>query len=194
MNFLAHFYLARSNDDWIVGNFLGDFLRGKEIAQMPDAIRYGIFLHRKIDYFTDNHRVFMRGTRRLHHTHHKYAPVVLDVLYDYFLIKNWNSYLPDMDLESFIAKVYAILLHNSKFYPPDLQTLLSNRIHEDWLSLGATPAGLTRIFDGLKKKVRYPDMLSGAVDNMLRHERQFDEEFNIFFPELIAAFTLWTER
>ena len=192
MNFLAHFYLARNNDDWIVGNFLGDFLNIRETAKMPEPIQRGIILHRKIDFFTDNHPIVKQGTARLHPAHHKYAPVVLDILYDYFLIKNWEYYCPGIDLESFIAKVYAVLLHNSKIYPPDLQSLLTTMISEDWLSFGATPEGLERIFDGLKKRIRYPEMLSGAVDNMLRYEQVFDEEFNKFFPDLIAAYDLWT--
>ena len=31
MNFLAHLFLSGSNDDWMVGNYLGDFLNKRQI-------------------------------------------------------------------------------------------------------------------------------------------------------------------
>ena len=58
MNFLAHIYLSDDHPKIMVGNFIGDFVKGKNFREQfePDIAR-GIELHRIIDVFTDSHPV-----------------------------------------------------------------------------------------------------------------------------------------
>ena len=61
MNYLAHLYFGRKSDASLVGNLMGDFAKGTEKAlreKYPDAVVEGILMHRKIDAFTDEHRLF----------------------------------------------------------------------------------------------------------------------------------------
>ncbi len=57
MNFLAHLYLAGDSEPIILGNFLGDFVKGRLLQQFEPSILKGIALHRNIDSFTDSHYV-----------------------------------------------------------------------------------------------------------------------------------------
>ena len=50
MNILAHLYLSGQNEDVIIGNFIGDFVKGKQIQKYPEEIVKGIRLHREIDH------------------------------------------------------------------------------------------------------------------------------------------------
>ena len=58
MNFLAHIYLSGDDPNIMVRNFIGDFVKGRNLAeQLGTAVGKGIELHRAIDEFTDSHPV-----------------------------------------------------------------------------------------------------------------------------------------
>jgi acyl carrier protein phosphodiesterase len=61
MNFLAHLYLSgKDKSGVLVGNFIADQVKGKQLASFPKNMQRGIRLHRKIDEFTDSHEVTAR--------------------------------------------------------------------------------------------------------------------------------------
>ena len=91
MNFLAHAYLSGDNPKILVGNFIGDFVKGSDLRERYDSsIAYGIELHRMIDTFTDSHPVVMNSKIRLRETYRHYAPVIVDMYYDHFLAAGWQ--------------------------------------------------------------------------------------------------------
>jgi hypothetical protein len=55
MNFLAHLHLAAHTGSSLTGNLLGDFIKGPLPTGLADHFDEGIWLHRKIDAFTDAH-------------------------------------------------------------------------------------------------------------------------------------------
>lgn len=66
MNYLAHLFLADDTPESLLGNLLGDFMKGQNIQSYSDAIRQGIRCHQKVDVFTDNHPIFRQSKRRIH--------------------------------------------------------------------------------------------------------------------------------
>jgi acyl carrier protein phosphodiesterase len=42
MNFLAHAYLSFGLEEILVGNFIADFVRGKELEKYPKKVQLGI--------------------------------------------------------------------------------------------------------------------------------------------------------
>ena len=100
MNFLAHLYLSADDPEIQLGNFIGDFVRGRDLStRFSVGIVTGILLHREIDEFTDRHEVVKRSKDRLRPKYRHYAPVIIDMFYDHHLAVNWNAYhhqpLPD---------------------------------------------------------------------------------------------------
>jgi acyl carrier protein phosphodiesterase len=50
MNFLAHIYLSNNDPKIMVGNFIGDFVKGRNFSdRFEPQIARGIALHRLID-------------------------------------------------------------------------------------------------------------------------------------------------
>ena len=41
MNYLAHIYLSGANEEILVGNFIGDYVKGFELSKYSDQIRKG---------------------------------------------------------------------------------------------------------------------------------------------------------
>ena len=92
MNYLAHIYLSNEEEEITLGNFIADGIKGKKYIQFPLGIQQGILLHRAIDSFTDAHPIVRKSTRRLHKKYGHYSGVIVDILYDHFLAKNWMKY------------------------------------------------------------------------------------------------------
>ena len=57
MNYLAHLYLADDSPESIIGNLLGDFLKGQGTEGYSDEIKKGIRLHKSVDTYTDSHPI-----------------------------------------------------------------------------------------------------------------------------------------
>ena len=184
MNFLAHLYLSCDNEDLLIGNFIADFIRNKEVKDYSEGIQKGIVLHRQIDSYTDTHPIVKQGTHRLQKDHHKYAPVIIDVFYDYLLANNWERYSGET-LDEFCQTVYQILEKRLDDLPEKLQKRVPVMIKHQWLQAYKTEEGMRYTFKRLAERLSRPEYLDGVVDNLLQDEKVLEEEFNLFFPKVI---------
>jgi acyl carrier protein phosphodiesterase len=185
MNFLAHLFLSCERESLIVGNFMADFIRNRDLLALPGPVIEGVRLHRKIDSYTDNHPVVRQGMRRLYPYHSKYASVVIDIFYDYFLARNWELYT-DRTLRAFMDETYRVLLQNKEIMPPFLRRRLQMMVEDDWLMFYTHLEGLEQTFRRLQRRVSKPELLENVTNTLLKYEEELDEEFQLFFPEVIA--------
>ena len=185
MNFLAHIYLSGPDEHLLVGNFLADFISNKEVAKLPPDVRKGVQMHRQIDSFTDRHPMVKQGARRLHPSHGKYSPVILDVFHDFLLAQNWGLY-SDQSLEVFSADVYEVLLRHLPIMPAFLHERLPKMVADDWLVRYGTEEGLRFTFSRVKLRSSAPHFFENAVESLTTSYHEFNEEFNAFFPDVIG--------
>ena len=184
MNFLAHLFLSCQSEDLIIGNMIADFIRNKEVAGYSEGVQQGIFLHRSIDHFTDNHAMVRQGTQRLRPIHGKYSPVVIDIFYDYCLAKNWATYSPQKFPE-FREWIYDILRKRKNDLPDRLEKRISRWIEGDWLQGYSTKEGLHFVFKQMDKRTKFPSAFAKSVDHLHENFELYNKEFNLFFPEVI---------
>lgn len=184
MNYLAHMFLSFGNKDIITGNFLGDMISNQEVKTYPEGIRKGVFIHRKIDTFTDDHPDVLKGVRRLYERHSKYASVLIDIYYDYLLCINWDKY-SDESLQSFADKIYAALISNIDLMPERVQKRLLGMTQGNWLISYATLDGIQYAITRMTQRASKPELLEGAIDSLTTDLELLNEEFNRFFPEII---------
>ena len=185
MNYLAHLFLSCDNEDLLIGNFIADSIRNREVANFVPSIQQGIQLHRQIDTFTDQHPMVRQGSRRLQVYHHKYAPVVIDVLYDYLLANNWGKYSGE-SLDDFSNGVYEILLRRINDLPEKLQRSVPGMVKGNWLQSYGTKDGLLYTFERMDQRTRFPSRFTDAVEHLFEAYEAYDLEFNHFFPQAIA--------
>jgi len=119
MNYLAHIYLSKNNDESKLGNFLGDFANKSLENNFEYSIRNGIFMHRKLDSFTDSNLVFLESKKRISSLNRRFAGVLIDMFYDHFLAKNWSEY-SSISLEEYSDNFYSILKRFSYCLPDKL--------------------------------------------------------------------------
>lgn len=184
MNFLAHMLLSRGEEELLVGNFLGDFTSNRDLNRYSPRIQQGIRLHREIDFFTDNHPEVRAGAARLRKQHGKYAPVAIDVYYDYILSRQWHRYGP-ASLPAFAQSTYEILLRYQAVMPPRIGQMMARMVADDWLVKYGTLSGIAFTFERLQSRASQPHWLAGATDTLQAEEAQLTEEFNRFFPDLM---------
>lgn len=184
MNFLAHIFLSCENDDLLLGNFMADFIKNSEVKEYSIAIQRGIKLHRKIDSFTDHHEMVRQGSRRLMDVHGKYSPVVIDILYDNILTKNWSKYHSDT-LLNFSNNVYDLLLNRKEELPLKLQKRVPRMVEDNFLLKYGTTEGLRFALKSMDKRTKFPSNFPLAIQQLEDEWELFNNEFNVFFPEVI---------
>ncbi len=184
MNFLAHIYLSGNNDMVTIGNFMADSIHGKSYKKYPIDIQKGILLHREIDTFTDAHPIVRQSTKRLHKNYGHYSGVIVDILYDHFLAKNWNTYT-SITLETYVETFYDLLENHFEILPLRVQKLMPYMIADNWLLNYSKIEGIQRVLDGMNRRTKNKSKMNEATKELKQFYRQFEEEFTLFFEELI---------
>ena len=185
MNFLAHIYLSGDNDLIKIGNFMADGIRGRQYEKYPLEIQKGIILHRAIDTFTDAHPIFRQSTKRLHQNYHHYAGVIVDVFYDHFLAKNWNTY-SDERLEDFVARFYQSLSDNKSVLSERTLMVMPYMFEQNWLVSYQTVEGINRILTQMDHRTKNLSKMRFATNELSEFYSEFENEFTKFFEELIT--------
>lgn len=191
MNFLAHAYLSGQNEKILLGNFIGDFIKGRQaLSQLEPEVIRGVELHRAIDEFTDNHPVVHESKTRLRAHYRHYAGVIVDVYYDHFLAANWNKY-HHRSLESFAAQTYATLQSHEDDLPMNFRKMLPYMLKGDWLVSYREISGIHRALSGMANRTDYESHMGQASVELRDHYELFQREFDIFFPQLKAFADEW---
>lgn len=184
MNYLAHLHLSSHRPMLTIGNLIADFVNKKQAEIYAPAVQTGIALHRLIDTYTDQHPVVRMGTERLRPIQGKYAPVVIDILYDHLLAVNWDKYSA-MSLPDFAQKQYALLEEHLDILPKKLQKNLPGMIAGNWLVGYKEEAGIRYTLRRMDQRTKFPSFFDQAYDTLREFYPLFEKEFNTFYPELI---------
>ncbi len=184
MNFLAHLYLSKSNENILIGNFIADAVKGKKYNNYPKEIKAGILLHREIDNYTDNHPIVRKSKRRLNERYRHYNGVIIDILYDHFLAKNWKKY-SEIPLNVYAKNIYSFLEKNNEVLPLRAQNMLPYMVEFNWLVSYASIDGIARVLTGMNKRTKGISQMDLAVEDLQLHYKEFEDDFTTFFIDLI---------
>jgi acyl carrier protein phosphodiesterase len=186
MNFLAHAFLSGNNPETLVGNFMGDFVKGAQYENYPPDVAKGVLLHREIDYFTDHHASVVQSKIRLRPRFGHYAPVVVDIFYDHLLVRNWRLY-SNLDIEHFIQNVYQAVDTYFHLIPIRLQAIFPNMKSNNWLLHYGYIEGVRRALAGMSRRSRFNPELERAADDLYELYEDFNHDFNNFFPDIMKC-------
>ena len=184
MNFLAHIYLSGDSNAVTIGNFIADGIRGKDYKKYPKEIQIGILLHRQIDTFTDAHKTVRQSTKRLHKNYSHYSGVIVDILYDHFLAKNWKRY-SDIPLDEYVDDFYDVLEDHFEVLPARVQRMMLYMIPNNWLLSYASIEGITKVLEGMNRRTKNRSKMNLAINELEEFYEEFESEFTVFFQELI---------
>ena len=186
MNLVAHQLLSFNQPLVQVGNHLGEIVRGKNMDKFSPNIIKGIKLHRHIDSFTDSHEIVKKSTARLHRDFGKYSPIIVDIFYDYFLIKNWNKFSNE-SFENFKNRCYKLLLDHKESYPEKLKYLTEALVKYDWFQKYSTLDGIEDTLKQMSVRTKFVNNMDSAVKTLYIKEESFNQDFLLFFPKIVQS-------
>ncbi len=184
MNYLAHIYLSGTNEEILVGNFIGDYVKGFELGRFNELVRKGIMLHRHIDSFTDTNIIVKRSKTRILEKYHKYAGIIVDILYDHFLVTNWPSY-SSVPIDEFVHNVHSTLTRHVEMLPEGVKLFLPSFINNNWIQKYSTIEGIEDVLHKMSARTTLPEETDYAIRVLREEYYKFDSEFSAFFPALI---------
>jgi acyl carrier protein phosphodiesterase len=182
MNFLVHLFLSGNDNDLLVGNLLGDFVKGRLEGRYPVRIEQGIELHRRIDSFSGRNRHFILSKRRLDPSFGHYRGVLVDLFYDHFLAKNWAEH-SEIPFPRFLSDTRLIMEEYRHYLPEQLQALIPF-IFSDLLPSYLEIDGISSALGRMSKRIKRRNRLGEGGEELKRHYLALHGDFHIFFPEL----------
>jgi len=183
MNFLAHIYLSGDNELLAIGNFMADGIRGHQYLDFHPEIQKGVILHRTIDSFTDAHPIYRQSKHRLHEKYGHYSGVIMDIVYDHYLAKNWKKY-HTAELNIYAEKFYKSLEKHYDLLTDKTKNMMPYMIERDWLTSYATLGGLEMILFQMDYRTQHRANMQEAIVEIQEFYTEFEEEFTLFFEEL----------
>ncbi|VTS02989.1 acyl carrier protein phosphodiesterase [Tuwongella immobilis] len=191
MNHLAHLFLAPDDRESRLGNLFADFVKGADsIAQLPERVRDGVRLHRKIDSFTDSHPVVHRSIGRISTQWGWFSGIILDVYFDYLLIHSWNRYTT-IDYSTFVESIEAMLEPAPEWFDPAMQIMAQRMRQYHWLTAYGSLDGIADTLERISERIaiRMPRRampLQQAMVDLMAHSDALADDFAEFFPSLMA--------
>lgn len=185
MNYLAHIYLSQNNNEIKLGNFFSDFIKGNNYKHFSKEIQNGIYLHRQIDSFTDAHKLVRVSKRRLHERYGHYDGIIIDILYDHFLAKNWNDY-SKVPLKEYEDDFLTLLENNLDILPEKVHLALPYMQKQRWLTAYASLEGIEKALIGVNRRTKGKAKMDLAIEDLKINYSDLENDFTLFFKDLIA--------
>lgn len=188
LNYLAHIYFSNSCRQVAVGNFIGDFVKGRRYKAFPLGIRKGILLHRQIDHFTDNHPVFKETVELLRPSFGRYSGIMADMYYDYLLASDFDQYGNGQSLDQFARNFYWSVLLYYWWLPKRVKGFIFHFIKTNRLKRYGTLDGLQQsleIMSVYKSSAINPTL---GIEFLAANESQLRDHFDQFMTAALQKF------
>jgi len=189
MNYLAHAFLSNNENDLLIGNFIADHLRGNNFTGYPQTIIEGVLLHRRIDTFTDAHPEFKKSKRIFYKGFEKYSGILIDIYFDYFLAKDFEKY-SNVSLDLFSKNVYTVYTSHLDLLAESstrfLDYVVKNNIYLSYSRL----EGIETVLNHLSHRIKHRVQLDQSIQLFKEHEKELQENFNLFFKDALKEFAL----
>jgi len=175
-------HLSGHNPELLVGNFMGDFVKGPIGGAYAPQIAQGLKLHRKIDSFAQSNIHFQASRLRLAPHYGLYRGVFVDLFYDHFLAKGWSSWA-DTALPDYIASTRVIINRYLSIMPGRLQEfvpIIFDELLPSYTSIFGIESALLR----MSRRVRRPNPLAEGSAELTIHYEELKADFGRFIIEV----------
>lgn len=190
MNFLAHVFLSGDDPDLLFGNYIGDFVKGNQHEQLPEAIQNGVLLHREIDTYTDNHPVVSQSKDRLRDKYRHYAGVIVDLYYDHYLASLWEQY-HTTPLKQFTENAYRVVNERREHLPARAERTYLYMSRDNWMYHYRKITGIERALTGMAHRTRFNSRMDEAGGELRQHYDLFRQDFQAFIPDVRSFANQW---
>lgn len=167
----------------MVGNLMGDFVKGNQLDYLDIEIQQGIYLHRAIDKFTDNHPQVIALKTLLSQKRKRFSGIIADVVFDHFLAKHWQQF-SEIELAEFANSCYKILNEHKAAMPERMQLMTTRMCQHNWLEQYQQTEAIAGALNGISRRIRFENALLNAHDEVMPVYEEYQQAFLQFFPDL----------
>jgi len=189
VNYLAHLYLSDPVDDVLLGNLMGDFVKGRLDDSRSAGITRGLRQHRAVDRLALDHPLVRASRNHFDPALRHGRSLVVDIVYDHLLARDWER-LHAEPLSVFSDRIYRLLRRRHADLPPKLAAIAPRMIEHDWLCAYRRLETVERALYRLGQRLSRPLDLTPALDGLERHETALRQECHAFLQQarnLLAA-------
>ena len=185
MNYIAHIHIGFHTQTSLLGNFLGDFVKGQVRDTLPQSLEQGVIIHRKVDQFTDNHALVKKLRQAFPASLRRVSGIVIDVVFDHYLLKHWNRF-SQQSSEQVLSRFYQQLAAFDAIEHPHFKRIKSSLISSEWLIDYQHRATCLRAFKAIEHRLRHKIVFAHeAYDFVEQQNALFEDTFISFYPELL---------
>ncbi len=186
MNFLAHLHLAEPTPESVLGNLLGDFVKGYPWDdRFPRPVWKGIVEHRAVDAFTDSHPEWKKSRDLLPDHLKRFAGIVVDIYYDHFLHRHWELFSEDEAIDVFIERVHGQLREVLYLAEDEVAEIIDMMIRERWLESYRTLEGVDQTLKRVSRRSEILHPIFEAAKDLENDLEEMEGHFLAFYPGLI---------
>lgn len=190
MNYIAHLHIASMTNTSLLGNFLGDFVKGSNLSGYSEVLQQGIRLHRRVDHLTDTNATLLQIRQAFPQPLRKTAPIVVDVIFDHLLIKHWQRF-NHIEQETMFNEFYTQLQHHTDHISNRYAQVRTSLLTKRWLS--QYQHAKTCLYALQSIELRFTRKVIFAEKSYhwwQAHQTKFEEAFLDFYPALIKDLKL----
>jgi acyl carrier protein phosphodiesterase len=188
MNYLVHLYLAGTNEDSIIGNFIADHVKGSHWKNYTEGIQAGIKMHRAVDDFTDHHPIILETKKYFSKDFGLASGILVDVFFDHLFALEWIEHKSKQDLQDFVNQTHTVLQKHYAILPERSQRFLGYMLEYNILYEYHRIEGIEQTLRGLSRRLNDKFKLWEAVPLFLENKIVMAEKYVIFKEELCHSF------
>lgn len=185
MNYLGHAYLSFNHPELLVGNMIGDHIKGRIALQsLPEGISNGVLLHREIDAYADRHPASLKAKTYFREHYRLYAGAFVDSLYDHFIANDPHCFSSEQALFDFSQETYRTLEQYLHLLPESFKRAFGYMQSQNWLYGYRTMKGMQKSFNGLAHRARYIENADQAYIAFVSHYYTLNQYYYEFIDEV----------
>lgn len=184
MNYLGHAFLSLGDPEILVGNMIGDYVKGKKaLDNYPEKIKKGILLHRQLDSMADMHPATTRAKVWFRERYSLYSGPIIDIVYDHFLATDPHFFKNEEYLYEFSQDVYKKLEEHSQYFPPQFAKMFPYMVEQNWLYNYRHVKGVERSLGGLYRRAKSMPPTDDAYNTFILRYYQLEQCFFEFMEK-----------
>ncbi|MDR9830370.1 ACP phosphodiesterase [Vibrio sp. FNV 38] len=184
MNFLAHLHIADHCQSSLLGNLLGDFVKGDPTKQYDKRIADGIRLHRFVDSYTDAHPVVIKGKQLFSQEQRRFVPIALDMFWDHCLAKHWHRH-HTLPLRQFIDLAEQDILQYSAPLPVRFTQVSQHMWQGQWLESYAEFDNIVIALERMSQRSLRMSALAHCSEGLHHHYAYFEQHFYSLYQDVL---------
>jgi acyl carrier protein phosphodiesterase len=185
MNYLAHMVIGGLEPERLLGNFIGDSVKGRAFENYTLKVRAGILLHRHIDSGADEHPGGREIRALLRPALGRMSAVGVDLLCDFMLANQFERWSPEgMALREFADTAYRRLEEQKSSMPERSRRFLEVMMRADWLAGYGDVGVMRQVCQLMDARVAWHSNLVNLMDVWPEVEGRATAAFEAMFTEL----------